>query len=117
MEGVVIAAFDQEFGSVGFLAMGVVVGLSGAVTHALAIQLYSFERLPYLIQVSILSIGAVLLPAAFLVTDAVREPAPYGHPFWELAVIGEAIIPMAVIASVALCWLNLRIGRPTGAEV
>jgi len=107
--GIVIGALGSmiygEFGSVVVIAIGVLVGVSGATAHNVLVWKKTIDQRSYLFQVLTLWIGALLLPAVWIVIAALTPP-PSGTDsmLWTIGFLGGIAAEVALVASAVVCW-------------
>ena len=106
LAGVLAATFSGQFGSVVFVIVGVFVGLSGAISHCILVQLAAFRRSSNTVKTITLWIGAMTIPLAWTVLGALDSTHPVG-PNYVIAFSG-GIAAFALVASISITLYETR---------
>jgi hypothetical protein len=104
--GFVAASIYGEFGSIVFVIMGVFVGLSGAISHGVLARRPRFARQSTVAKTAILWIGAMIIPMAWTIRDALNSNVPVGVPY--AIIFCGSIAAMALIASICMTLYERR---------
>jgi uncharacterized membrane protein len=98
--GFVVASISGEFGSIVFLIMGVLVGLSGAICHSVVALRPPFARQSAAARFTILWVGAMFIPMAWTILGALNSNVPVGDRY--VVFFCGNIAAMALVASICI---------------
>ena len=106
--GLLAAFASGEFGSIIYLMTGVVVGLSGAITHAALLRAKSFRSGSGIRRVLWLWVGATVLPAIWVILGELTSVVPVKSLRSDVILFLCPILAIALLGACALNQLDRR---------
>jgi len=107
--GVLLAAGVGEFGSVVYVGVGLIVGVSGALVHTLLGFNSRWRGAAFITKASLLSACTAAAPAAWVSWSLWRDRTGAGDPFahsWLLFYV--PIIALSIIGAIGMLWYDHR---------
>jgi hypothetical protein len=98
--GIIAATINGEFGSIIYVGVCVLVGLSGAIFHSVLARRPSFLRLSPVPKAAILWIGAMIIPMAWAILGALTSNVRTDMSYVVLFFGGIAAV--ALVASICI---------------
>jgi hypothetical protein len=104
--GFLAATYNGEFGSIVYVFIGVLVGISGAITHCVLVGRDAFRRRSDTFKAIALWIGAMTLPLVWAGYGTLTSTRPIDGSYY--VVFGGEIAIIALIAAVAMMLFEAR---------
>jgi len=106
--GLLAAFASGEFGSIVYLMTGVVVGASGAITHAALLRVSSFRSGSGIRRVLWLWVGAIILPTVWIISGELTSAVPVKSLRNDVVLFLGPILAIALLGACVLNQLDRR---------